>query len=224
MRRRGSVRSDLHGQQRCDHRDIADGVHEKTDRRRNDGQEQAGHGRAEHASAVDDESIERDRVWQVVATPDHVDDEGLPRGQIDGQHAASKNIEGDEIPNGEQMCGHDQRKGERLKHGQGLRHDQHPVAVPTINEHSGKRSDNKKRQLPGKAHYSEHQTGSGQLVDGPTESDLLHPGADEGNALPSEVEAEIPVAKGAHHGTQSAFFLLVSHGDGMTGLDGGLRL
>jgi hypothetical protein len=42
-----------------------------------------------------------------------------------------------------------------------------------------------------------------QLINRPAKRDLLHPGADERNALSAEIEPEVSMAKRADHGAQT---------------------
>src|SRR5215210_7701920 len=50
-----------------------------------------------------------------------------------------------------------------------------------------------------------------ELIDRPTESDLLHPRADQRNTLPTKVQAKVSVAKRSHHSAQPFRFVGFVH-------------
>ena len=74
-----------------------------------------------------------------------------------------------------------------------LRPDQQLPPIQPVDQHSGKGSQNKSGNLPGKAHHSQQQRGTREPVYQPTGGNAGHPGADERNALTGKKQPEISV-------------------------------
>ena len=102
---------------------------------------------------------------------------------------------------GEGQRGH----GERLQHHQGLGDEQQAVAVPAVHEDAGEGGQDQARhwpQKPTRPSQKEDARRAGQLEDEPGHGHLLHPGADERDALAEEEQAEVAVRQGAPERSQ----------------------
>ncbi len=74
------------------------------------------------------------------------------------------------------------------------------MAVPPVDEHSGDRRQEQRRDLAAEADDAEQQRGAGEAVDQPAGGDAGDPGADERDGLAAEEEAIVAVAEGAEEG------------------------
>jgi len=85
---------------------------------------------------------------------------------------------------------------EGLDHRQDLCGHQQAMTVPAIDQHPGKRGKYKRWNPAGEADDPQEETGLGQTENEPADGDLLHPGADQRDALAAEKETVIPVGEG----------------------------
>ena len=88
-------------------------------------------------------------------------------------------------------------KGERLEHRQCLGDDDEISTGVSIRRQSAEGSEGKDRDLAAEPGCAEQQLRVCQTVDEPALGDGLHPGADQGDDLAADEEAEIAVAEGA---------------------------
>ncbi len=189
--RRGR-RGQLHGKKRRDDGEIAQAVQEKTDPLSDQGDEDARHGGSEKSRPVEHGGVQGDGIAQVPLVVDHVNDKGLPRRDVQGIDAAQEQAQHDDVPDrhGTRQDEHRQRQG--LRHGQRLGQDQGPVAVPAVRQDPREGRDDKRGKLARKTDHPQQEDRIGQAVDQPAQRDLLHPGADQGNALAREEQSVIP--------------------------------
>ncbi len=75
----------------------------------------------------------------------------------------------------------------------GLGPDQQAAAMEPLDPDAGERPQKKSDDLPGEADHAEQQRRVGQAVDQPARGQPRHPGADQRDALPGEVEPEVAV-------------------------------
>jgi hypothetical protein len=80
-----------------------------------------------------------------------------------------------------------------LDHSQDLRNNQDYIAVPAVDQHPGERSQQKSRDLAGKANQTQQECGIGHTVNQPGECNPLHPCPDERDALAHEKKPVIPI-------------------------------
>ncbi len=83
-----------------------------------------------------------------------------------------------------------------LAHGQALRQENGPVQVPAVGEHACHRGQEETGDLAAKADQPQQERRVAQPVNEPDHGHLLHPGADQGNTLPEEEQAEVAVFQG----------------------------
>ena len=98
--------------------------------------------------------------------------------QRDGIDHALKCSQEDNVPHIRMSGENDGGERKRLHHRQSLCNLEYAVPVPSIDPHSGKRGDEKRRQLPGKTDEAEKPGGIRQPVDQPARRHLGHPGTD----------------------------------------------
>ena len=84
------------------------------------------------------------------------------------------------------------------------------AAVPAIRQHARKRRDEHGRNLRGESHQSEKEGGMAQAVCQPDQRDLLHPGADQRNALAEEEQPEVAMGQCPPHRLQPSHVRVVS--------------
>ncbi len=183
VRRSRRRRRDAHGEQRRDHGDVADRVHEKADSLAEGADENARDRRPDEARCGHHRRVERDRVREILLALDHLDDERLARRHVEGVDGAENDGEHDEVPDLGGSRQDEDRESRRLKQRERLRDHDGAVAVPSVGEHAGEGGDEKRGNLPGETDDAEKERGMRQTVDEPDHRDLLHPRADEGNAL-----------------------------------------
>src|SRR6185295_20143016 len=83
------------------------------------------------------------------------------------------------------------------QHRQELGHDENAVAIPSVDEHPGERSENQRRDLTEETDYAKQKDGSAQSVDKPAGGNACDPGANERDRLAAEEEPVVPVLKRA---------------------------
>jgi len=73
-----------------------------------------------------------------------------------------------------------------LNHRQRLRPDENLSAIEAVNPNAGKRRNQKRGNLPGKANRAQQQRGVSQAEDQPRRGDARHPRANQGDGLSAE--------------------------------------
>ena len=84
---------------------------------------------------------------------------------------------------------------ERQHHGQGLREEHQAVALDPVNQCSREGRDEQTGNLPGEGDDAQPDRRPGQAINEPGNRHLLHPGAEDRNPLPEEIEAEVAMSQ-----------------------------
>ena len=79
------------------------------------------------------------------------------------------------------------------------------MQVPAVGEHARHGGQEETGDLAAKAHQPQQERRVGQPVDEPDHGHLLHPGADQGDALAEEEQPEVAI----FHGPKKVRFLVV---------------
>src|SRR5690242_621333 len=87
-------------------------------------------------------------------------------------------------------------QGERLQHRQRLRDQHGAVTIPTVHPDAGKRGKKERGNLAHEAGQAEQECGTGETVHQPAGRQARHPRADQGDALPCEIQPVVSRAKG----------------------------
>jgi hypothetical protein len=160
-------------------------------------------GGADEAGHIDDGGVEGDGVGEVLFVRlacvggDHLDEEGLAAGHVEGVDETLEGTEGDDLVDGDDLGEGKPGHRERLDTREDLGPDEQLAAVDAVDEDTGEGCEEEGWNLSGEADQSEEKRGAGEAVDEPTGGDARHPGADKRDALAGEEEAEVTVAKGA---------------------------
>ena len=188
-----------HHQQAGDHGDVAGAVGEEAPALADDGYQQAGNGRTDNARRVEHGRVQRDGVHEV-GLADHLHDEGLARGDVEGVDHAEQRGKHEDVPDLDGVGEGQSREDEGQQHGGGLGGDDHAPAAVTIGDDAGDGGEQKERNLPGESDAAQQHQRPGDAVDQPGLREVLHPGAAQRNELAREKELEVAVLQGAQGG------------------------
>ena len=189
--RRISIGRDAHHQQGCNHRKVAEAIKQKTPAFANRRDYQSGDGRANQPRSVCHRRVDRDGITEVVAILDHLYQERLTSGHVEGIDQTLQSGERDNFPERDDMGQCERRQGERLDGSRGLCPHQHLAAIETLHPDTRKWSQQKRNNLPCKANHAQQQRRMGQSIDQPACGQLGHPGADHGDALTEKEKLEV---------------------------------
>ena len=78
-----------------------------------------------------------------------------------------------------------------------LNHGQYVASAESVRQYSAERREHEHWKLSAKSDDPQHERGAGNTVGNPRERHLLHPRADEGDALADEIQSEITAGEGA---------------------------
>ncbi len=188
-------------QQADDHGDKAHRIGKEAPAFADGGHQNPGDRGTDHTRAVKHRRIQRDCIHHVFLA-DHLDEEGLPGGNIKRVDHAEQRREYDHFPHANPMSERERGQHECEQHRRGLRHDHHAVPVVTIHHGSAERRYQKNRNLRCKSHQAQHQRRACQPIHKPCLRHTLHPGAHEGNKLPGKEELEVAMPQRAQRGSQ----------------------
>jgi len=90
-----------------------------------------------------------------------------------------------------------------LQHRQSLSGYNYAVAIPPVDESSGYGCKDAGRDLACEAGDAQQEHRIRQAINQPDHGDLLHPGADQGDALADEEQAVVSVTERTENGLQS---------------------
>src|SRR5579862_4642860 len=91
----------LHGEQRSDHGEITQSIDEEAVAFADDGDDHSGKSGSDETRSVDHGGVERDGVAEVSASFDHLHEEGLPRGHVEGVDQPLKDAQHYDFGNGD---------------------------------------------------------------------------------------------------------------------------
>ena len=188
-----------HQQQSDNHGDVADGVGCKAPAFADFRDQDSGDGGANDARAIEHRRVESDGVHQVFLA-DHVDQEGLASGDVEGVDHAEQSGKDKDVRDLDAVGQGEPGEDSGEDHGSDLGGDDEALAIDAVGGDASKGSDEKDRNLAGEAYATEQQRGSREAVDEPCLGYGLHPGANEGDELSAEEELEISMAQGAQSG------------------------
>ena len=195
--RRGGRGQEPHHQQRGDHRHVREPVEQEAPALAGQRHQHAGHRRPHEARSVHHRRVQGDRVRQVGAILHHVHHEGLARGGVERVHDPLDQAEQQDVRDGDHAGERQPRQGERLRHRQHLRGDEHAVAAPAVHPDAGERREHEGGDLAGKADEAERGGRAGEAVDQPARGHARDPGAHEREPLAGEEEPVVAVGQGA---------------------------
>ena len=112
---------------------------------------------ADKAGHVDHGRVEGDGVAEVIFVFDHLDEEGLAAGHIEGVDNSLEGAERDDLVDGDDLCERECGHGERLNARENLCPDEKVAAVDAVDEDSGKGSEEEGGDLSGKAYDTEQE-------------------------------------------------------------------
>ncbi len=126
-------------------------------------------------------------------------DEGLAGGDVDGAPQPVDRGEQRHVPVPDVAAPDQQREHQRLDHHGGLGHEEDaPLAEAVAERAPDRREEQDGRELQ-RVHEPELERRPRQLQHQPRLADALHPGADEGDELPTPEEPEVAMPEGAEH-------------------------
>ncbi len=81
------------------------------------------------------------------------------------------------------------------------------MAVPTVGDDAGYRREEENWNLVDEGNNAKQPGGTSEAINEPVLSDILHPGADQGDELAAEEQLKIAMPQGAESGSDTqAFF------------------
>ena len=153
--------------------------------------------RADEPRHVDHGGVDGDGVAQVAAVFDHLHQEGLAAGHVEGVDEALHDAEGEDPVDGDACASVSAARASDCSMRERLRPDQQLAAVEAVDPDAGEGREEEGGNLAGEADDAEQQRRAGEPVDQPAGGDAGHPRADERDALAAEEEPEVAVAQGA---------------------------
>ena len=153
-----------HHEERGDDGDIAGAVDGKAVAFADGCDDNAGDGGTDEAGDVDDGGVERDGVREVLligfacVARDHLDEEGLAAGHVEGIDKPLKDAEGDDLVDGDDPCESECGECERLDAGKNLGPDEQLTTVDAIDEDAGEGCEKESWDLPGEADGAEQKS------------------------------------------------------------------
>ncbi len=190
-------RVNVHQQKGSDDGEVTEAVKEEAPAFAESGDHEAGDGGADETSAVGHRGVDGDGIREVVAVVDHLDEEGLAGGHVEGVDEALERGEGDDLPKINDVSESERGHGERLDGGENLRPDEQLAAIKAFDPYAGERAEKKGEDLAGEADDAEKKRGVREAVNEPASGEARHPCADKRDALAEEVELEVAVTQRA---------------------------
>jgi hypothetical protein len=143
-----------HRQQPRQDRQVADAVEEEAPSLTHRRHEHPRDRRPNDPGAVDQRRVQRDRVHQV-GLADHIDQERLPRRDIERVDDPHQCRQGEDLPHLD-LAGERQRgQHERQRHRSGLRGDDDPMPVPDVGQGTAERGQQEHGELARKTDKTE---------------------------------------------------------------------
>ena len=155
----------------------------------------AGERRADQPRHVDHGGVERDGVAEVALVFDHLDEEGLTAGHVEGVDEALQDAEREDLADGDALArvsaasASDCTAARACVQTRTVRRFQRSTQTPA------KGASRKVGIWPAKPTMPSSQRGAGEPIDQPAGGEPGHPGADQGDALAGEEEAEVGCAE-----------------------------
>ena len=190
---------DPHGEQCSDHREVAHAVDEVAPALVRQGDDHAGHARADEARRIEHRRVQGDGIAQIALVLDQRDDERLPAGHVERVDDALEDADDDQPANRNGAGKGQPGKHERDDHRRGLRADQQPVAVPAVDEDSRERGEEERRELRGEADDPQQQRRAGQPIDKPARGRGGDPRPGQRHDLAAEEQPVVAVPEGPQH-------------------------
>ncbi|MNL01836.1 hypothetical protein D3C87_1223210 [compost metagenome] len=189
--RRAAQQFHAQQQQRTDHGRKRDGVDDEDPAAADAADQQAGHGRAQHARRIEGSGIERHGIGQVFFADDF-GNESLAHGRIEGRHAAEQESKHIHMPQLHEAADAQQAQAQRQQSHGRLRAQQQFAPVEQIGRHA---RQGQQQQLRTELQGHDDADGAGIVLrqfaeHQPILRRALHPGADirhEGAAGPDTV-------------------------------------
>jgi hypothetical protein len=191
------ARRHAHRDNRTNDGDVGDGVDGEAPAFTKGGNQHAADGGTNNTRAIDHRGVERDGIRQVTPVLDHFAHKRLARGRVERVDDALNHLQPDDLPHGDDVRERQYREQRGLEKRPHLRPQQDPPSVVPIDQHARERRDDQRRDLTGEPRHAEQELRPGQPVDKPARRNTCDPGADEGNALTAEEEAEVAMLQGA---------------------------
>ena len=126
---------------------------------------------------------------------DHRDDERLAGGRFEGADDALRQLQQQDLPDGDDAGERQHREHRRLDERQHLGPQQDALPAPAIHEDAGDRPEKQHGDLRAEAHQPEQECRIGEPVDQPARRQPRDPRPDERDALTGEKQPVVPVAK-----------------------------
>ncbi len=185
-------RREAHGREGDEDGEIAGAVQEETRRLSDRGHEAARDRRSHDPRRVEDRCVQGDRAGEV-ARSDHLDQERLPRRQVDGPDDAEREREDADQRDGRTVRHHQDAEGDGQEHRRRLRDHHQAVTADPVCQHAGERRHERDGKERGRRHRAERERRAREPEDEPALGDRLHPEPDQRDALTEHVAAEVGV-------------------------------
>ncbi len=157
--------------------------------------------RADDARAVEHGRVQGDGIHQVFAA-DHVDEECLPRGNVERIDHTESGGQHHDLPHLDAMGEGERRENRRQNHRRDLRADDHAPAIMTVGHDATDWRHDEHGDLAGEAYRAQQQRRIGHAIDQPRLRNGLHPGADQRDQLAGKEQLEVAMTKCAHRQRQ----------------------
>ena len=195
----GAQLADPHREQSDHDGPVAGRVHGEGDADPGQGDDETAERRPDDARRRAQRRAERDRVRQVVL-PDDPEHERVPRRVADHEDEPLEDRDHVHLPELDrarqrqdcERAGGDDRER--------LRHEQEAADVEAVDHRADREAEERHRQELGEGERSDGERRSGQVEHEPVRGDLLHPRADERDAVADEVEPVVAVVAQAREG------------------------
>ena len=182
-----------------EHGEEAERVDREADADAEGGDEDAGERGADHARAVEEARVERDRVRQLLPA-DHLERERVTAGRVEDERCpggrGERVREPDDLRAGKRQC----RQCQGDDHRRRLRDHDEPPVVEAVRDNARDQAENCERGEAAEGEEADRDGRVRELDDVPGERDVLHPGSDEGDDLAREEQPVVPVLAEACEG------------------------
>ena len=142
--------------ERDEHRDERKRVEREADGLGGDGEEKAGERRPDDPRAIDEQRVQRDRIRQVLARLDHVNEERLAQRDVEGIRDPLPQGQQHEMPRLHDARGHDDRERDGLQRKQALRHVDRAPAIDAVGDDAGERAEEQDAGVAAERDDAEH--------------------------------------------------------------------
>lgn len=186
---------DIHEHEADEHRNEADEIHPETNELAVGDQEDARNGGPHHSRRVKDGGIESNGIGKVLLLADEGDQECLAAEDVEGVDDALDEAQKGQQRDGFELETDDEGEQPSLYHEAHLGDEDELVFLVLIHEGANEGREDERGQQGNELYKAEPEDGACHLINQPTDGYPLHPGAQQGNRLPNDVQAKVGVRK-----------------------------